>query len=1217
MSMVFRKFCLMVIMIITPSSLVAADGNHLDYSPKTPEAWSFQQLSDIPVGNYTGTLDFSIPLYTIECGDIKVPVSLDYLGSAIRVDQEATWVGLNWALNAGGAITTRLSNSYDCSNGIPDGWKAEWRHLLNYLSLTQIYPTGEYNYKVGYKFDGMHPGRGGYGKEWFKKTFEIVDTTNFPNDIPYHLYSIILDRGDGESPTYQATFLGHHVSFIYDRLAGEYFITGNADGFKVSNGGAGPTITDRNGFRYFFDTVETGYYDDASVNPETQHFDYTYYLTRIESPTGRNVYFNYRDEHSQHSVYKIQETLYSDEYPYAILSDKLSQSQLNRLTVLGGNTPTGAGSMVLRTHTPQYIFQPKRLSSIETDAGLKVVFNPDTDTRLDMRDVDHSLKSIEIYVLQPDSSYQLLKRFRFQYSYFSKNTTGGNTVSDAFGTTYASWFSNDDFMYYRLRLDRVWEETVEGTTVKTMPAYSFGYSLPNLPCKASAAIDYWGYYNGKENYNGTYHTMLPKGWDEQTDDDASLFPDNRLTVFGADRRPDGNCAKACMLTSVAFPTGATAQFTYEPNTFRNYKYFDTSLPAVSGTEIPEHFDTRTVYASNQPGYSAFGTYYFKEQTSFAISDSMDFSLEISYSKSDLQSLSKWSKIFSRPALIQRLNSSGGIEQTFTYMYAPSDTALSTSYLRKSFDVSLSPGTYKFSIPALDTTDRNEAFYQITARLIQVVAQEGETGTTSSPDYSGSGVRVKSVRIINDGAVTTTSYDYTNDNGASSGKLMARPVYAREKVLIYQSESFQNIGGNLVYPPMARTINYWLLSGDNLATTSRWNVSYSRVTVSKSGSGLNNGRSIYNYHNHRWGSGSMWDFMRRIEDPRDGMLLNRYDYDSNNQLIRSTTNAYEMTCVDSRLLNAVVENTYYGGNSVTGGNELASYNAYSEVIGGGIMMIYLYPSVQFAMKTTTNVIGDYVDGVSMEKSLSTTYNLRNNLDSLTVESHSRTDETTVTETLYPTDYTSNSIASSLMSRHIIGVPMEQAVSVTDADGTRVAEDTRTTYNTMGQPTDIYRLNNPHLTRQSLTMSNVSPVSVNHEKEVTVSYNTAHQPRTVTTNSILTVTYIWGYSNQFPIAVVEGASESQIIAALGGEAAVTSLESAIVPTQTPEQLYSTLSAINGAIVTVYEHQPHIGVVRKIAPNGEQTTFDYDSFGRLVKVTDHNGTVTGQFQYHYRNE
>ena len=113
---IFRLFCIMLISIIIPSSLVAADGNHRDYSPKTPEAWSFQQLSDIPVGNYTGTLDFSIPLYTVESGDIKVPVTLDYLGSAIRVDQEATWVGLNWVLNAGGAITTRLSNSYDCSN---------------------------------------------------------------------------------------------------------------------------------------------------------------------------------------------------------------------------------------------------------------------------------------------------------------------------------------------------------------------------------------------------------------------------------------------------------------------------------------------------------------------------------------------------------------------------------------------------------------------------------------------------------------------------------------------------------------------------------------------------------------------------------------------------------------------------------------------------------------------------------------------------------------------------------------------------------------------------------------------------------------------------------------------------------------------------------------------------------------------------------------------
>jgi hypothetical protein len=147
-------------MMSVVTTAVAVDGNHRDFSPKTPEAAAFQQVGDIPVGNYTGTMNLSIPLYTIECGDLRVPISLDYLGSAIRVDQEATWVGLNWMLNAGGAITTRLSNSSDLLNPLPGYMESAWRYVLNHLDMHIAHPTASYNQRITYKFDGYHPIRG-------------------------------------------------------------------------------------------------------------------------------------------------------------------------------------------------------------------------------------------------------------------------------------------------------------------------------------------------------------------------------------------------------------------------------------------------------------------------------------------------------------------------------------------------------------------------------------------------------------------------------------------------------------------------------------------------------------------------------------------------------------------------------------------------------------------------------------------------------------------------------------------------------------------------------------------------------------------------------------------------------------------------------------------------------------------------------------------------
>ena len=65
----------------------AVDGNHYNYVPKSPEAAAFDRVPDIPVSNYTGSMAFSIQLYTLECGDITLPITLDHEGivsSAIK-----------------------------------------------------------------------------------------------------------------------------------------------------------------------------------------------------------------------------------------------------------------------------------------------------------------------------------------------------------------------------------------------------------------------------------------------------------------------------------------------------------------------------------------------------------------------------------------------------------------------------------------------------------------------------------------------------------------------------------------------------------------------------------------------------------------------------------------------------------------------------------------------------------------------------------------------------------------------------------------------------------------------------------------------------------------------------------------------------------------------------------------------------------------------------
>lgn len=81
--------------------------------PPSPNAASLGKYGDIPVSYYTGLVNTSIPIYTISDQDIQIPISLSYHHGGIRVEEEASVVGLGWSLNAGGVITRTIRGRDD------------------------------------------------------------------------------------------------------------------------------------------------------------------------------------------------------------------------------------------------------------------------------------------------------------------------------------------------------------------------------------------------------------------------------------------------------------------------------------------------------------------------------------------------------------------------------------------------------------------------------------------------------------------------------------------------------------------------------------------------------------------------------------------------------------------------------------------------------------------------------------------------------------------------------------------------------------------------------------------------------------------------------------------------------------------------------------------------------------------------------------------------
>src|ERR1700683_2467612 len=82
---------------------LSADAQYVpNYIPPSPNAAALMKFSDVPVSPYTGTADITVPIYTIQARGITVPISVSYHTGGINLEEEASWVGLGWAMNAGG-----------------------------------------------------------------------------------------------------------------------------------------------------------------------------------------------------------------------------------------------------------------------------------------------------------------------------------------------------------------------------------------------------------------------------------------------------------------------------------------------------------------------------------------------------------------------------------------------------------------------------------------------------------------------------------------------------------------------------------------------------------------------------------------------------------------------------------------------------------------------------------------------------------------------------------------------------------------------------------------------------------------------------------------------------------------------------------------------------------------------------------------------------------
>lgn len=322
------------------------------------------------------------------------------------------------------------------------------------------------------------------------------------NQLLLDLYAGIKD---GAPDMYYYNFDKYNGKFFFDQNGVSYSVP--RKNISISGSAAGWTIIGEDGSTYLFDKVEQ--VSSSTCNENDQTTITGWYLSSIKSADQKHqITFTYAPNY----------------YSYTTLIGETKYFRLSGSESTGG---TCMQSPPLCTGTQSY--SSHRLTKIDFQEGyINFTYN---NTRCDLID-DKSLDIIEIYT----KSNQLIKRYRFNYTYF-----GNNASCDRFSE-----------QYKRLKLNSILEES---SISAAKPPYEFKYNETiDMPSRLSFGQDHWGYYNDKNSNPGLIAAFSRVNSSNQT-----------IYYAGANRKADATFAQVGILQSIKYPTGGETLFTFESN----------------------------------------------------------------------------------------------------------------------------------------------------------------------------------------------------------------------------------------------------------------------------------------------------------------------------------------------------------------------------------------------------------------------------------------------------------------------------------------------------------------------------------------------------------------------------------------------------------------------------------------------------------------------------
>jgi YD repeat-containing protein len=1237
----------------------------------SPNAASLGKFGDIPVSYHTGIPSINIPIYTVKSGPLELPVGLSYHASGLKVQEQASWVGAGWALNAGGVITHSVIGVSD------DRGFSSTNTLKGHFS---DYGYNSYLFGAG---PSVCTPVGGNGP------LICPVGANYPPQDAFLQSGVF----DGEPDLYFFNFNGYSGKFYFndDRTPvmmpeQDLQITPIYPGTDW-RGIIGFIITTPDGTQYYFGQNQNGDGNPDAIeltyNITTQNNSYTgqgatssWFLNRIVSADKQfTITLSYQLENYSYftlAMYPIpaarNPNIFAYNSEYDLDKNFISGVRLSKISFINGEIDFNPGSL---RQDMGYGNNNTTLNDI-----------PNTDTVLGAR----TLGSISI----KSGNYCKKDSFYFSYFYDSNPLTG-----ILFTTTFPNLNLQTD--QYRLRLDSIAESSCDNTV--HVPPYKFVYNSGVVPRKLSFGVDHWGFYNGINSNTElipTYTVIPPLGSQGQ----ATI---NDTIVAGADRDSHWPACLGGTIQKVTYPTGGSSQFNFEANgvyaqtssyinatlvnmlyglygqaadTVRSNFTVDTSTSSVtmvitstsnySATFSIYDVNNNTVFSTNMSNWNGTGTNVtFKETIS--LSPGAYHAVLSPYSITNLTGgvqaiLTQYQNVKSLTTLqvggvrIQSIVNNDGIN--------PANTTTSYGYNYNNNPYGKSSGIL-YSQPIYVSAIRNDVWGIVNGAMCSPYGCLTCFGSNVSYYQSPSSIRPMASSqgnhigygqvYVTQSGNGSTLYKYYSTNGAITDSTLAPvqdvcvrsinlgcsqaianspapplPFDPIRGELAFQASYNQNgqILKSETYLPQYQfdslltpgIISKFFITGYMPANSSPTAFNAADVTDASLPSlpvGITSipiGVTTFTEYN-----------LQSAKKIRDSIISLVYDLNTGNAI----------TSISATYFNSLYHNSPTQKISYSSKGELLSTNIKSAFdfrisnFSAVDSLVVLYNAIKNdslylnnainALPSTLlpsdpnyywqrlNIFTNFRYTKAVARQNYIAYRLRNFTGAGNVYSVAHTAAESGADTLLKPIL--------VLQDNFINTPIEE----TQWRNNKLTGAAYTGYGFVTSPAGFaYPVKEQKINLLSPSF-NFSPAivagsSINkdsrYQDESYYSYTTGNITGVTNRDGVIT-SYLWGYGNQYPVAKITGANYNTAISYVNNSVLQSPGSDALLRAQ----LANIALNLPSAFVTYYTYQPLVGMTSQTNPNGRPTYYQYDALGRLLLVQDQDLNIIKTYKYNYK--